>query len=168
MKKTDGSIKPGTHGVPVKILLVEDNIADARLTEESLKDCKVLNELFTVRDGVDAIEYLSQKGKYTLVEKPDLILLDLNLPKKDGREVLSFIKDSPELKTIPVVVLTSSRAERDIVQSYSLHCNCYISKPLDIDEFGEVVKAIEGFWFSIVKLPRPVAQLAAGKASSKG
>jgi CheY-like chemotaxis protein len=140
-------------GVPIKILLVEDNLADARLTQESLKDCKVLNELFTARDGVEAVEFLSQTGKYESVPHPDLILLDLNLPRKDGREVLAFIKESPELKSIPVVVLTSSRAERDIVQSYELHCNCYISKPLDIDEFGEVVNAIEGFWFAIVKLP---------------
>lgn len=141
-------------GLPIKILLVEDNLADARLTKESLKDCKVLNELFTVRDGVEAIDFLSKKGDFESAPQPDLILLDLNLPKKDGKEVLAYIKDSPELKAIPVVILTSSRAERDIVQSYSLHCNCYISKPLDIDEFGEVVKAIEGFWFSIVKLPR--------------
>lgn len=150
---------PYAAAVPIKILLVEDNLADARLTQESLKDCKVLNELFTVRDGVDAIEFLSRKGKCRSMPQPDLILLDLNLPRKDGREVLAFIKESSELKTIPVVVLTSSRAERDIVQSYALHCNCYISKPLDIDEFGEVVKAIEGFWFSIVKLPRPGAEL---------
>ncbi len=142
--------------VPVKILLVEDNLADARLTEESLKDCKVLNELFIVRDGVEALEISVSEWEIPSPQpQPDLILLDLNLPKKDGREVLSFIKDNPELKTIPVVILTSSRAERDIVQSYALHCNCYISKPLDIDEFGEVVKAIEGFWFSIVKLPKP-------------
>jgi CheY-like chemotaxis protein len=135
--------------------MVEDNLADARLTEESLKDCKVLNELFVVRDGIEAIDFLSQAGQYTSVPQPDLILLDLNLPRKDGKEVLAFIKESPVLKMIPVVILTSSRAERDIIQSYALHCNCYISKPLDIDEFGEVVNAIEGFWFSIVKLPRP-------------
>jgi chemotaxis family two-component system response regulator Rcp1 len=145
---------PNTAGIPVKILLVEDNIADARLTEESLKDCKVLNELFLTRDGADAIEFLSKQGKYLSVPSPDLILLDLNLPKKDGREVLLFVKNNPELMAIPVVILTSSRAERDIAQSYSLHCNCYISKPLDIDEFAEVVKAVEGFWFSIVKLPK--------------
>jgi CheY-like chemotaxis protein len=134
-------------------LLVEDNLADARLTQESLKDCKVINELFTARDGIEAIDFLSKKGKFKSMPQPDLILLDLNLPRKDGKEVLAFIKESPALKAIPVVVLTSSRAERDIVQSYALHCNCYISKPLDIDEFGEVVNAIEGFWFSIVKLP---------------
>jgi CheY-like chemotaxis protein len=146
---------PDKTGIPIKILLVEDNLADARLTEESLKDCKVLNKLFIARDGVEAVAFLSKLGKFRSAPQPDLILLDLNLPKKDGREVLSFIKGSPSLKTIPVVILTSSRAELDIVQSYALHCNCYISKPLDIDEFGEVVKAIEGFWFSIVKLPRP-------------
>lgn len=141
------------EALPVKILLVEDNLADARLTQESLKDCKVLNELFIVRDGLEAIDFLSQRGKYTTASQPDLILLDLNLPKKNGKEVLAFIKESPVLKTIPVVILTSSRAERDILQSYSLYCNCYISKPLDIDEFSEVVNAIEGFWFAIVKLP---------------
>ena len=139
--------------VPIAILLVEDNLADARLTQESLKDCKVLNELYTVRDGVEAIDFLTKKGKFESVRQPDLILLDLNLPRKNGKEVLSFIKDDPKLKMIPVVILTSSQAERDVVQSYSLHCNCYISKPLDLDEFGEVVRAIEGFWFSIVKLP---------------
>jgi CheY-like chemotaxis protein len=152
---------PETLGVPVKILLVEDNLADARLTEESLKDCKVLNELFIVRDGLEAVDFLTRKGKYSSFPQPDLILLDLNLPRKDGKEVLAFIKGDSRLKGIPVVILTSSRAERDIVQSYTLHCNCYISKPLDIDEFGEVVRAIEGFWFSIVKLPRSAA---AGKS----
>jgi CheY-like chemotaxis protein len=107
-----------------------------------------------VRDGFEALDFLSKKGSFKSASQPDLILLDLNLPRKDGKEVLAYIKQDPVLKAIPVVVLTSSRAERDIVQSYSLQCNCYISKPLDIDEFGEVVKAIEGFWFSIVKLPR--------------
>ncbi len=140
--------------VPVKILLVEDNVADARLTKESLKECKVLNELFVVSDGIEAIQFLSKAGKYSDAPRPDLILLDLNLPRKDGREVLSVIKNDQELKTIPVVVLTSSGAERDIAQSYDLHANCYITKPLDLDEFSEVVKAIDGFWFSIVKLPR--------------
>jgi CheY-like chemotaxis protein len=148
---------PKPIGLPIKILLVEDNLADARLTEESLKDCKVLNELYTVRDGVEAIDFLSKLGRFKSMRQPDLILLDLNLPKKDGKEVLAFIKENPALRRIPVVVLTSSRAERDIVQSYSLHCNCYVNKPLNIDEFGEVVKAIEGFWFSIVKLPKKKA-----------
>ena len=153
---------PKPIGLPIKILLVEDNLADARLTRESLKDCKVLNELFAVRDGIEAIDFLSKKSPFDSAPKPDLILLDLNLPKKDGKEVLAFIKANPLLTAIPVVILTSSRAERDIVQSYSLHCNCYVNKPLDIDEFGEVVKAIEGFWFSIVKLPRKKA--ASGSA----
>jgi CheY-like chemotaxis protein len=152
--------------VPIKILLVEDNLADARLTEESLKDCKVVNDFYTVRDGVEAIEFLSRRGKYRRAPLPDLILLDLNLPRKDGREVLTFIKESPATKATPVVILTSSRAERDIVESYALHCNCYISKPLDIDEFSQVVKAIEGFWFSIVKLPRPGAAVTARSAGS--
>jgi CheY-like chemotaxis protein len=148
-----GGTMLSSAAVPIAILLVEDNLADARLTQESLKDCKVLNELYTVRDGVEAIDFLTKKGKFESVRQPDLILLDLNLPRKNGKEVLSFIKDDPKLKMIPVVILTSSQAERDVVQSYSLHCNCYISKPLDLDEFGEVVRAIEGFWFSIVKLP---------------
>jgi CheY-like chemotaxis protein len=143
-----------TSAVPIKILLVEDNLADARLTQESLQDRKVFNELFTVRDGVDAINFLSRKGKCSSMPQPDLILLDLSLPRKDGLEVLAFIKNNPTLKGIPVVILTSSRAERDIAQSYALHCNCYINKPLDLSAFSEVVRAIGGFWCSVVELPR--------------
>lgn len=144
---------PDSIILPVKILLVEDNIADARLTQESLKDCKVLNDLYIVSDGEEAIQFLFKRDKHQSAPRPDLILLDLNLPRKNGREVLALIKDDPELKSIPVVILTSSRAERDIASTYDLHANCYITKPIDLDEFAEVVKAIEGFWFSIVKLP---------------
>ncbi|MBS1852331.1 MAG: response regulator [Acidobacteria bacterium] len=143
--------------VPVRILLVEDNAADARLTRESLKECKVWNELFVVSDGEEALQFLGRTGNFSQMLRPDLILLDLNLPRKDGREVLAEIKQDPELRTIPVVILTSSAAERDIAQSYNLHANCYITKPIDLDEFSEVVRAIDGFWFSIVKLPRAAA-----------
>ncbi len=148
--------------MPVKILLVEDNVADARLTLESLKDCKVLNELSFVSDGAEAIEFLYRRGKYHSAPRPDLILLDLNLPRKNGGEVLALIKGDPDLKSIPVVILTSSSSERDIASSYNLHANCYITKPIDLDEFAEVVRAVEGFWFSIVKLPpdRPVPDIA--------
>jgi CheY-like chemotaxis protein len=140
--------------------LVEDNSADARLTKESFKECKFLNELYIVSDGVEALQFLTKTDKYTKAPRPDLILLDLNLPRKDGREVLAAIKNDPATKMIPVVILTSSAAERDIAQTYNLHGNCYITKPIDLEEFAEVVKAIEGFWFSIVKLP-PAAAAAA-------
>jgi CheY-like chemotaxis protein len=123
------------------------------LTRESLKDCKVLNQLSFVPDGEEAIDFLFRKGKHHSAPRPDLILLDLNLPRKNGREVLATIKGDPDLKSIPVVILTSSRSERDIAASYNLHANCYITKPIDLDEFADVVKAVEGFWFSIVKLP---------------
>jgi CheY-like chemotaxis protein len=144
-------------GAPARILLVEDNLADVRLTQESLKDCTFSNQLYVAKDGEEAIQFLCQEGNYQSVARPHLVLLDLNLPRKNGLEVLAFIKNSPALRGIPVIMLTSSRAERDIVQSYALHCNCYISKPLDLDKFSEVVKAIEGFWFSIVKLPGDAA-----------
>jgi chemotaxis family two-component system response regulator Rcp1 len=138
---------------PVEILLVEDNIADIRLTKEVLKDSKVRNNLNSVMDGVEALAYLNQEGKYAGVPHPDLILLDLNLPKKDGREVLQEIKSSVTLKHIPVVILTTSKAEQDILKSYNLHANCYITKPVDLEQFIIVVKCIEEFWFTIVKLP---------------
>jgi two-component system, chemotaxis family, response regulator Rcp1 len=144
---------PELEVLPVKILLVEDNVADARLTVESLKDCKVFNQLSFVSDGEEAIDFLYRRGKHHSASRPDLILLDLNLPRKNGREVLAQIKTDPDLKSIPVVILTSSNSERDIVTSYNLHANCYITKPIDLDEFAEVVRAVEGFWFSIVKLP---------------
>ena len=137
----------------VDVLLVEDNPADVRLTTEAIKDVKMKNNLFVVQDGIEAIRFLRKEGEYSLVPRPDLILLDLNLPKKDGREVLAEIKADPELKTIPVVVLTSSKAEEDILKAYKLHANCYTTKPVNFERFVEVVQSIEGFWFSVVKLP---------------
>jgi two-component system, chemotaxis family, response regulator Rcp1 len=137
----------------INILLVEDNPADVRLTREALKECKLLNKLSVVTDGVEAMEYMRQKGKYAGEALPDLVLLDLNLPKKDGREVLAEIKQDPDLKKIPVVILTTSNAEKDVLMSYNHHANCYITKPVDLDQFVTVVKSIENFWLTIVKLP---------------
>jgi two-component system, chemotaxis family, response regulator Rcp1 len=138
---------------PIEILLVEDNPGDARLAVEALKDSKVHNNLYHVKDGVEAMNFLRRRGSYVDVPVPDLILLDLNLPRKDGREVLEEIKEDPELKLVPVVVLTTSEAERDLVRTYDLHANAYVVKPIDLDRFVEVVQAIEDFWFAIVKLP---------------
>lgn len=139
---------------PIEILLVEDNPGDARLTREALKDSKMNNNLSVVEDGVEAIEFLRRIGQYADAPRPDIILLDLNLPRKDGREVLQEIKADNDLKRIPVVVLTTSDDERDILSTYDLHANCYITKPVNLNRFIEIVKSIEGFWFSIVKLPR--------------
>lgn len=139
---------------PIEILLVEDNPGDVDLTIEALADAKVRNKLNVVSDGVEAIEYLRRQRAYANAVRPDLILLDLNLPKKDGREVLAEIKNDPDLKTIPVVVLTSSDSERDVLRSYELYANCYIRKPTDLHNFLEVVQAIEDFWLIIVRLPR--------------
>ena len=139
---------------PIEILLVEDNPGDARLAAEALKENKVRNNLHQVRDGVEAMRYLRREAPYTGVPVPDLILLDLNLPRKDGREVLEEIKGDPELRLVPVVVLTTSAAERDLIKSYNLHANAYVIKPIDLDRFIEVVRAIESFWFTIVKLPQ--------------
>ena len=138
----------------VEILLVEDNPGDVRLTQEVLRDGKVQNNMSVVMDGVDAISFLRQTGEYAGAPRPDIILLDLNLPKKDGREVLADIKADPDLKHIPVVVLTTSSAEQDIFRSYDLHANCYITKPVDLDQFIKVMRSIEDFWLTIVKLPR--------------
>jgi CheY-like chemotaxis protein len=138
---------------PVEILLVEDSPSDADLTEEALSDGKVLNNLHWVEDGVEAIAFLRRQGKYTNAPRPDLILLDLNLPKKDGRDVLAEIKADPSLKLIPVIVLTTSAAERDILKTYELNANCYITKPIDLEQFICVVKLIEQFWLALVKLP---------------
>lgn len=140
-------------GRVVEILLVEDNYGDVRLAQEALKESKVANNLHVVEDGVEALAFLRREGKYADVVRPDLVLLDLNLPRKDGREVLMEIKADDQLKHIPVVVLTVSEAEEDILKSYSLHANCYISKPIDLDQFLKVVKSIEDFWLTIVKLP---------------
>lgn len=138
---------------PTHILLVEDNPGDVRLTLEALKEGKLRNHLHVVRDGVEAMAYLRQEGEYAHAVRPDLILLDLNLPRKDGREVLAEIKGDGELKRIPVVVLTTSEAEVDVLRSYELHANCYLTKPVDLEQFVRIVKSIEAFWLSIVKLP---------------
>ena len=138
---------------PVEILMVEDNPGDVRLTQEALKDAKVLNELKVVADGEEALAYLRRGGEHANEARPDLILLDLNLPKKDGREVLREIKADEELRRIPVVVLTSSTAEQDVLSSYDLHANCFITKPVQLDQFISVVKVVEGFWLTAVRLP---------------
>jgi len=138
---------------PVEILLVEDSPADVRLTREALKQYKVLNKLSVVGDGEQAIAFLRQEGEYADVPRPDLLLLDLNLPKKDGREVLEEIKKDEKLRRIPVVVLTTSKAEEDVLKAYDLNANCYVTKPVDLDQFMKVVKSVGCFWLSIVKLP---------------
>jgi CheY-like chemotaxis protein len=139
--------------VPVDILLVEDNLGDIRLTQEAFKAGKVLNNLFSVQDGVEALEFLRRAGKFAAVPRPDIILLDLNLPRMDGRELLAEIKSDPDFKRIPVMILTTSKAEEDVLRSYNLGANCYIAKPLDLVQFIEVAKSIEDFWFTVVKLP---------------
>ena len=138
---------------PIEILLVEDNPGDARLAVEALKEGKVRNNIYHVTDGVEAMRFLCREGPYADAVAPDLILLDLNLPRKDGREVLAEIKEDPTLRLAPVVILTTSDAERDLVRSYDLHANAYVVKPIDLNRFIEIVQAIEDFWFSIVKLP---------------
>ena len=137
----------------IEILLVEDSLGDARLTIEALKENKVLNKIHHVIDGVEAIAFLYKQGQYSEMPRPDLILLDLNMPKMDGREVLQKIKQDDQLKRIPVVVLTTSQAEEDIIKSYDLNANCYIAKPVDLDQFMEVIKSIKIFWLSVVKYP---------------
>ncbi len=142
-----------TNFRPIEILLVEDNPGDVRLTQEALKLGKVNNHLAWVKDGDEAMAYLNKQGNYIDAVKPDIILLDLNLPKQNGREILAAIKQDSKLKCIPVIILTSSEAEEDIHKSYELHANCYISKPVNIDKFVQVVKSIDEFWLSIVTLP---------------
>jgi CheY-like chemotaxis protein len=139
---------------PVQILLVEDNPGDVGLTIEALKEAKVLNKLTVVKDGIEALSLLRRQGQHAHATRPDLILLDLNLPKKDGREVLAEIKADDNLKRIPVIILTTSQNEQDVVKSYNLYANCYITKPLDLDQFIKVVKSIEDFWLGIVVLPK--------------
>lgn len=141
---------------PVEILLVEDNEADIRLTQEGIKEAKIRNNLHIVRDGEEAMNFLQNKEQYQNAVTPDLILMDLNLPKKDGRELLKEIKNDETLAPIPVVVLTTSEAEKDIIKSYKLHANCYVTKPMSLDQFVEVIMAIENFWLTIVKLPTEV------------
>jgi len=137
----------------IEILLIEDNAGDARLAREALRDAKVRNHLSWMPDGVEALAFLRREGRHAAAPRPDLILLDLNLPRKDGREVLSELKADPGLKRIPVVILTTSQAEEDVLRAYHLNANCYISKPVDLDQFMKVVKTIEDFWLTIVKLP---------------
>jgi chemotaxis family two-component system response regulator Rcp1 len=138
------------------ILLVEDNVRDARLAEVTLKESKIRNNLYHVRDGVEAMQFLHRQGEYAHAPHPDLILLDLNLPRKDGREVLAEIKEDPRLRLIPVVVMTSSEADQDLVKTYHLHANAYVVKPIDLDRFVEVVQGVKNFWLTIVKLPPKV------------
>lgn len=138
---------------PINILLIEDNPGDVRLTVEVFKEAKMKNNLQVTMDGVDALAFLRREGKYAQAPRPDLILLDLNLPKKDGLEVLAEIKNDESLKRIPVVALTTSRSEEDILKTYNLHVNCYIIKPVDFEQFMGVIKGIEDFWLTIVKLP---------------
>jgi len=142
------------RNTPIDILLVEDNPGDERLTREALKEGKVYSNLHWVKDGVEAMEFLNRRGKYADAPRPDIILLDLNLPKKDGREVLQEIKSAEPLKRIPVVILTTSKAEEDVLRTYNLHANCYVTKPVDLDQFVTIVQSIEQFWFTVVKLPR--------------
>jgi chemotaxis family two-component system response regulator Rcp1 len=142
-----------TTGRPIEILLVEDSSTDVMLTEEALEHAKMRNNLHVVKDGVEAMAFLRNEREYSGVPRPDLILLDLNMPRKDGREVLTEVKTDDNLKTIPVVVLTTSQAQEDVIKAYGLHANCYISKPVDFDQFANVVKAIDNFWFTVVTLP---------------
>lgn len=137
----------------VQLLLVEDNPADARLVREVMRDSKILNEIRWVPDGVEAMAFLRRQGNYADAPRPNLIFLDLNMPKKDGREVLQEIKTDPDLRRIPVVIMTSSQAEEDIARAYDQHANCYVRKPIDFDQFHRVVKEIETFWFTAVELP---------------
>jgi CheY-like chemotaxis protein len=155
------------EGRPIEILLVEDSPSDTELTIEALKEGKMRNHLSTVEDGVQAMDFLLRRGPYAHAPRPDLIMLDLNLPRKDGREVLAEIKANPDLKTIPVVVMTTSRAEQDILRAYHLHANCYITKPVDFDQFLGVVRSIESFWLCVVTLPSsstPYSGVAASTA----
>jgi chemotaxis family two-component system response regulator Rcp1 len=140
----------------IDILLVEDNPGDVRLTREVLKDSKLRNNLFVCGDGEEALEFLRRRGKHANAVRPDLVLLDLNLPRKSGREVLAEVKEDPELRAIPIIVLTTSAAEQDILQTYNLHANCYITKPVDLPQFIKIVHSICDFWLEIVKLPTHV------------
>jgi CheY-like chemotaxis protein len=140
-------------GRPVEVLLVEDSEGDVRLTREALKEAKVHNNLSVVKDGVEAMAFLRREGKYSAAPRPDLVLLDLNMPRKDGRAVLAEVKADPELRRIPVVILTTSKAEEDILRSYDLHANSYVTKPVDFEQFMNVVRSIEDFWLTVVKYP---------------
>jgi two-component system response regulator len=142
-----------TTGRPIEILLVEDSSTDVMLTKAALKHAKMSNNLYVVKDGVEAMAFLRKEGQYADGPRPDLILLDLNMPRKDGREVLTEVKADDDLKYIPVVVLTTSQAQEDVIRAYGLHANCYISKPVDFQQFTNVVRAIDNFWFTVVTLP---------------
>jgi chemotaxis family two-component system response regulator Rcp1 len=144
----------GENVMPIEVLLVEDSPGDVRLTQEAFKDAKMHVNLRVAPDGAEAMAFLKREGSYADAPRPDLILLDLNLPRKDGREVLAEIKEDPSLKSIPVVILTTSKSDEDILKSYRLHANCYISKPVDLEGFLKVVQSIDNFWLSVVKLPR--------------
>ena len=146
------SVREG-ESPPVEILLVEDNPGDYRLTQEALREGKVYNNLHWAKDGVDALDFLKRRGRHKDAPRPDIVLLDLNLPKKDGREVLEEIKTDDDLKSIPVVILTTSKAEEDVLRSYDLHANCYVTKPVDLDKFIVVVQSIDRFWLTIATLP---------------
>jgi chemotaxis family two-component system response regulator Rcp1 len=141
-------------GRAAEVLLVEDSPGDVRLTREALKEGKVRNNLSVVSDGVEAMEFLRREGKYADAPRPDIVLLDLNMPRKDGREVLAEMKSDENLKRIPVVILTTSEAEQDILRTYDLHANCYLTKPVDLEQFISIVKSVEDFWLTIVQLPR--------------
>jgi two-component system, chemotaxis family, response regulator Rcp1 len=151
---------------PIEILLVEDNPGDVDLTREALEDAKVRNRLYVVDDGAKAVDFLYKQGAYADAPRPGLILLDLNLPKKDGRQVLAEIKADPELSEIPVVILTTSEADEDILRAYRLHANCYVTKPVDFRQFLHVIKAIEDFWLTVVKLPK-TTPLPGGEGTSQ-
>jgi len=138
---------------PIELLLVEDSEPDVRLTKEALCEAKIKNRLWVVEDGVEALEFLRQQGRFADAPRPDLILLDLNLPRKDGRQVLKEIKSDDSLKRIPVVILTTSKSEEDVLRAYDLHANCYITKPVDFNRFMQVVKSVEDFWLTVVTLP---------------
>ena len=144
-----------SEGIPIEILLVEDDPDDVLLTRKALDEGKMLNNLHVVRDGVEAMDFLHQRGGFSGTPRPGIVLLDLNMPRKDGREVLAEIKSDEQLKSIPVIVLTTSEAEQDILKTYSLHANAYITKPVDPDEFVKVIRSFDCFWLSVVKLPSP-------------
>lgn len=143
-------------GRPVEFLLAEDNPGDVRLTKEALRESKISNNLNVVPDGVEAMAFLRREGKYADAPRPDVILLDLNLPKKDGREVLAEVKADPSMRLIPVVIITSSEAEQDVLKTYELYANCYVTKPVDLEQFIKVIQSIETFWLTIVTLPSSV------------
>ena len=138
---------------PIEILMVEDNPVDVLVTREALKQGRIINNLSVAEDGEEALDFLFRTGQFSAAPRPDLILLDLNLPKKDGREILTELKNNPDLRSIPVVILTTSQAEEDVLRSYDCGANCFIVKPVDLEQFTSTIRSIEDFWFSIVKLP---------------